>query len=233
LHLYIVERNDNLIKKRARPAKPLEGERKKYNQMEFFKKIGILLILFIVGLTIETCNKEVLYECNCPESKYECSILSFSVDQVNEDDLSRRPIPESLECRKDFALVFKFDVERTFIAKCKPVHSLFLQSAFACSCYSPSYLKESIISIQVFSDKDFGETHPAGTDIAELFKILIGGTKLLSFEDFIELPDITSYLRFACVLTETSIDEGEYEFTFVVNLADERSYEQSVKNIFK
>ena len=199
--------------------------------MEFFKKIGILLILFIVGLTIETCNKEVLYECNCPESKYECSILSFSVDQVDEVQLSL--LPESLECRKDFALVLAFDVERTFIAKCKPVHSLFLQSAFACSCYTPSYLKESIISIQVFSDKDFGETHPAGTDIAELFKIWIGETKLLSFENFIELPDITSYLRFACVLTETSIDEGEYEFTFVVNLADERSYEQSVKNIFK
>ena len=199
--------------------------------MKILKKIGILLSLFVVGLTIETCSKETFYDCNCPESKIECSVLSFSVDHVDEVTLSL--LPESLEYRKDFALVLDFDVERTFIAKCEPVHSLFMQSAFACSCYYPSYLKESITSIRVFSDKDFGETHPAGTDIAELFKILISGTKSLSVEDFIEHQDIMmNRSQFICVLTENTIDEGEYEFTFVVDLADERTFEQSVTSIF-
>jgi len=108
-----------------------------------------------------------------------------------------------------------------------------MQSAFACSCYYPSYLKESITSIRVFSDKDFGETYPAGTDIADLFKILISGTKSISIEDFIDFHDIMTYhSKFVCVLTENTIDEGEYEFTFVVDLADERTFEQSVTSIF-
>jgi len=197
--------------------------------MKYFRKIKILLILFVVGLTIETCYEEKFRDdCNCPEGVNECSISSFSIDQVDEVSLSRHPIPESLECRKDFALVLRFYLESTFIAKCKPFNSLFLQSAYACSCYYPCSPKDSIISTRIFSDKDFGEAHPAGTDIAELFKIWTGESELISFEDF-KFPYIA---RFACVLTETTIEEGEYEFTFVVNLSDERTLKQSLKVVF-
>jgi len=198
--------------------------------MKIIKIVGILLILFVVSLITERCG---LY-CECPKPKsFEYSISSFSFKQY--DGLAA--LPSYVECRRDFGIRLVFETEKTVIANCKPLNSLFMQSAYACSCNNDTYYpKDSIISIQVFSDKDFGETHPAGTDIAEFFKVLTGiHGPIISFESYFERPieDWRVLSDFVCVLTETNIKTGEYEFTFVVNLSDGRTLKQSIKTILK
>ena len=205
--------------------------------MKFFRKIGVLLILFVVSLTIETC-----INCKCPKIKsFEYSISSFNIIQ---SDLIGINVPP--ECRKDFAIWFVFETENTAIANCKPVNSLFMQSAYACDCSGDMYYpKDKIVSIQVFSDKDFDETHPAGSDIAEFFKIRELGNyiqnqwqlTLVSFESYFEYPPQTfsgsPHIEIPCVLTATTIEAGEYEFIFVFKLSDERTLEQSMKSVLE
>ena len=196
--------------------------------MRIFRIIGILLFLLVVSLIMERCCK-----CSNPKS-IEYSILSFSFKQY--DGLS--VIPEYVECRKDFGIWFIFETEKKVIANCKPVIFLIMQSAYAvCECIEDTYYpKDKIISIQVFSDKDFGETHPSGTDISEFFKILVGiHGGLISFESYFERPtdDWRVLSDFVCVITTTPIKAGEYEFTFVVSLSDGRTLEQSIKAVLK
>ena len=206
--------------------------------MKFFRVIEIFLFLFVVSLTTERCGMN----CKCPKSQsFEYSISSFNIIQ---SDLIGINVPP--ECRKDFAIWFVFETENTAIANCKSVNSLFMQSACACDCEGDIYYpKDKVVSIQVFSDKDFGETHPAGSDIAEFFKIRELGNyvqnqwqlTLVSFESYFEYPAQTfsgnPHIKFPCVLTATTIDAGEYEFTFVFKLSDERTLEQSMKSVLE
>ena len=221
--------------------------------MKFIRIIGILLILFVVSLTAERC-----FKCKCPKIKtVECSISSFSINQLDGEELKRimagslpaGVVDNPLECRKDFGIEFVFETKNTVIANCKPVNSLFIQSAYACECEEYQYYaREGIISILVFSDKDFDETHPAGTDITEFFKIHEWDAtqypylaKLTSFESYFKYPRPSPasviyhdyWYRFYCVLMATDIEAGEYEFTFVVNLSDERTLEQSIKAVLQ
>ena len=199
--------------------------------MKFFRIIGVFLTLFVVNLVFESCIDN-----RCPKSKkFEYSILSFSLTQLDLE-VWFSALPDYVEFRRDFGVQFIFETEKTVMAKnCKPVNSLFMRSVYALDCVPDTYFpKEKIISIQVFSDKDFGETHPAGTDVAEFFKVLMG-FDIVSFESFFENPveELSFLLNFVCVLTATNIKAGEYEFTFVVNLSDERTLEQSIKSVLE
>ena len=146
----------------------------------------------------------------------------------------------SLVCRKDFGLWIAFYAD-PIVAKRHPLNSLFIQSAYALDCVGDiCSVKDSIISIQVFSDKDFGETS-AGSDIAEFFRLLKWdehslSSKLISFEDYLGFPkpDFGESRNFSirCFLTNIAIEPGEYEFTFVVGLSDERTLTQSIKTVF-
>jgi len=203
--------------------------------MKFIRIIGILFVLFVVSLITEKCVIDGFDDyCKCPKSEsFEYSISSFSFKQY--DGLAA--LPSYVECRRDFGIWFVFETEKTVIANCKPLNSLFMQSAYACSCINNAYYpKDRIISIQVFSDKDFGETHPSGTDIADFFNVLMGiHGGIISFESFFEhpIPYWSVLSDFVCVLTATTIKAGEYEFTFVVNLSDERTLEQSIKTVLR
>jgi hypothetical protein len=214
--------------------------------MKFFRVIGILLILLVVSLTTKRCSTDR----NCPKVKsYESSFSSFEIHQLDGEELISIMNPSGVVapsgCRKDFGIEFVFEMENTEIANCKPVHSLFIQSAYA-DCPTPNYNpKERIISIQVFSDKGFDETHPAGTNITEFFKIYETEYKqnqwyviLIPFESYFKsLPAYfdskPSFIKYLCVLTATTIEAGEYEFTFVVSLSDERTLEKSIKAVLE
>ena len=204
--------------------------------MKFFRMIGIL---FVVSLTMDRCGMDCR---ECPDvESFKYTISSFSITPLNREQLLKimnniQQAGNMIEFRKDFGVNFLFETEQ--IANRKPVHSLFIQSAYACKCPAPMfYPKDSIVSIQIYSDKSFDETHPAGANIAEFFKI-DEFSQLTSFEDYLKYtaPAFTSlfpYSWFRCVLTATTIEEGEYEFTFVVGLSDDRILEQSIKTILE
>ena len=205
---------------------------------KFFRMVCILLVLVVVSLTVENCSDR-----NCPKHKMiEYSFSSFSVSQLEQSTLIwimnqvQQAEDNPIEFRKDFGVNIGFETEKTVIANCEPVHPfniLFIQPAYA-DCVEDTYIpKENITSIQVYSDKDFYESYPAGTDIGDFFKIFGGNSRLTSFENFLKSPTIHYQaglgLWFRCVLTATAIETGEYEFTFVIRLSDERILEQSIK----
>ena len=205
--------------------------------MKFFRILGIFLTLFVVSMAAESCGGK------CPKSKsIECAISGFQLGLMRDVDISHfmTVVPDfSLECRKDFGLwigVYAAPV----VAKCNPFNSLFIQSAYALDCIGDiCSVKDHIISIQVFSDKDFGEVS-AGSDIAEFFRLYEWdkqslSSKLISFEDYIDLPapDFSErQISLSCFLTNITIEPGEYEFNFVIGLSDERTFTQSIKTAF-
>jgi len=202
--------------------------------MRFFRIIGIFLILSVITLTTNRCYR-------CDTTSIEYSILSFSFIELSEEYLkwlNEHIYP--LECRTDFGVNVRFKTEQNRIADYKPANSFFIQSAYAArECIEPKYYPlDSIVSIQIFADRDFGETHSAGTDISEFFKI--HGLKfdfpaLVSLENFYKHTSIflDNHFMFNCVLVPVAVEAGEYEFTFVVELSDERTLTQSIKAVLK
>ncbi len=215
------------------------------------KKVIILFVailsLLAAGLIIESC-------CKCeelPPSEY-----SFSSFEIHPMD--NKAIMSAMEgyvgaggadenpfvFRKDFGVAIEFIAyDVNMLANCRHAGSFF-PSAYACECPgSILYPKDSIVSIQVFSDKDFDETHLAGADIAEFFQIRewdshTSSPWLTSFESYFKRPapvfyEGGFYWWITCLLTATNLKSGEYEFHFVVRLSDKRTLEQSVKAVLQ
>jgi len=205
----------------------------------FFKIIGLWLILSAISLTANRCKHK------CDDTPIEYSILSFSLTELGKEHLQW--INEEihpLECRTDFGVAVRFKSRYEKIVNYKPVNSFFIQSAYATSIDCPEvkyYLLDSIVSIRIFSDKDFGETHSAGTDIAEFFKIQYGiyGEEfdywtLTPLESFYKSStSLQNHSMFNCVIVPVAVEAGEYEFTFVVELSDERILTNSIKAVLK
>jgi hypothetical protein len=213
--------------------------------MKTFKVIAVLLTFSIVSLIVESCIGE-----KCPKresKKYSLSSFSiFSLDSetiIRDMDFIQTQSPEmNLHTfRKDFVIDIGFYSTVSMIAKYKPSKSLFIQSAYALSCPPPIYYPvDSITSIQIFSDKNFDETHLAGTDIAEFFRILSWNGQsyhFLSFEDYLQRPapilEGLEIFGFRSFVTVTDVESGEHNFRIVVELSDERTLEQTIKKIFE
>ena len=220
------------------------------------KQKCILSILLIIGIA-ESCI--ICPECNPVYMDYTISSLTLlnvdcydqkRVNSFGEDE--NRPIDKI-----HYGIKMVFNTRDIYAAICEPTNSLFIQSAYACDC-SPDefYPQESIISINIFSDKNFGETHKAGTDISDLFGIMVWqekeqvppfpvewGWALIPFADYLERIVPTWYLAidnhgnrffdFTCLMVSPPSEAGEYEFTVVVILSDERILEQSIKAILE
>ena len=211
------------------------------------KVIIVLLSLLIADLLVKSCSR-------CPEYQLEYSLSSFSAIPLNNEKIMKviggaqyagenNPYP----FRTDFGVSFLFQCPKNIITIAEiyqPVQSLFIQSAYAWSCEpAPNYYPiDRIISIQIFSDKDFGQTHLAGTDIAELFTICEWNyvTRVLwltSLEDYLKrsapiLHDSDS-IRLDCLITAMDVEHGEHNFRFVVKLSDGRILEQSITGVLE
>jgi hypothetical protein len=200
--------------------------------MRTFKVIAVLLTLFIVGFIIESCIKcEKVFSFEYSLSSFELHPMDSEVIMWITDDL--------LVFRKDFGVEIEFKADINLLANCQHFSSFFIQSAYAWSCAHDTYYpKDYIVSVQVFSNKDFDETHPAGSNVVEFFQIRgWGGGGFHSFEEFLKYPapefSNMSSFRFTCLTTATALEAGEYEFNFVVTLSDERVLEQSIKAVLE
>ena len=229
--------------------------------MKFFRIIVILFLFLLVSLTIDSCEHG---HCGCEKYKtYEYSLSSVLLKQLDDgeiwgllrDNSTWEKVTDPNVIRENFAISITFLPEVFYKANFRPVNSLFIQSAYACSCPSDEYYpKENIVSIKVFSDKDFGKIHPAGTNIAEFFKIhewefstyVVGNNQFMksvptfmSFESYIKrnpyfhFDGYNSGFWARCFLSAITIESGEYEFRFVFELSDERTLEQSIKTFLE
>jgi hypothetical protein len=214
------------------------------SNMRIFKIVAVLLTLLIGSLIVESCGGK------CPKRlSTEYSIKTFCIFPLDSntimvftDDAQSGSAENNPHIfRKDFGIKIAFYTTGFITAKHEPVRSLFIQSAYALDCLPPiRYPIDSIVSIQIFSDRNFGKTHLAGTDIAEFFRIVEWSRKMwqfISFEEYLQRPaptldgDDAFYLP--CLITATNVELGEHNFRIVVKLSDERILEQSIKAILE
>lgn len=87
----------------------------------------------------------------------------------------------------------------------------FFQSAYACS--PPDlYSEEKITDIIITSDEDYDETHPAGTDLRNLFEVNSRSNGILNIDEYLSIqPNIEDV-----ELKLLKAPETEKTFTFTV-----------------
>lgn len=111
-----------------------------------------------------------------------------------------------------------------------------IQSAYACSCVEDDYIaKEGFSSIKIFSDNDFDDTHPKGTDLSLYFKAKSDDTMisladyLKSFKDFKYIPPIIFYEG---VFLQVPPKSGKrHKFKVSITLSDGRILESETTEV--
>jgi len=217
--------------------------------MKIFKGFFLLISFFVVILITESC----FFRCDKVYS-FEYSFSSFVIHPMYNEEIMLLMGSDiggadenPLEFRKDFGFHIEFIADITKVAKNKQTNNSLIQSAYAWSCEDDTYYpKNYIVSIQVFSDKDFDETHPVGSDISKYFKIREwfgpgDGFNLFpwltSFDDYFGIGGYESKGGFnnkiTCLITATTIETGDYNFNIVVRLSDDTFLEQSVQAILE
>lgn len=199
--------------------------------MKFSKIAYILLVFWLVGVVVEGCG--------CPDpSHITCSVSSLKLAHLDDGNWTNNPVP-----RSHYGILIEFEMKH--IAKIQPSASL-IRSAHAMEQCRDVYIpKDTITSIQFFTELNFDASHPAGTDISDHFmamKVNVdwpAGTE--TYED-ISLADALKrwcdlnrdgYIEpLSCVLV-TPPDAGTYIFRVVVGLSDGRELEQSIKAILE
>jgi hypothetical protein len=204
--------------------------------MKISKIACVLLIFFISGLIAESCL-------DCNEQTFTCSISSLRLASLDEQKEYFEIAEDRPVSRDHYGIRIDFDVE-TQIAECRR-HGAFMQSAHAMGqCRDYYTYNDSIASIRIFSNRDFGDSFPAGADISEAFKVLrwkatYNPTTQQIGNDTVFFP-IANYLNRLYISIESDIspfdcklvtlpDAGEYTFTVVAALSDGRELEQSIK----
>jgi hypothetical protein len=151
--------------------------------------------------------------------------------------------------RNHYGIRMDFDMETHVAGGWMP--SSFIQSANAMEECKDEYIhQDTIVSVQIYSDRDFGISFPTGTDIVETFKIrehkstYNPSSQLLDekivftpIADYLNrtsnyLDDKWYFLPLVCMLV-TPPDVGEYTLRVVVRLSDGRELEQSIKAILE
>ncbi|MDR2928171.1 MAG: DUF5034 domain-containing protein [Cytophagaceae bacterium] len=216
---------------------------------KLFKAACILLISFITALIAESCDLGAkcdaltYYDCNF-KSLYLWQAENLGSDQAPAQVEPRRVLRENYGIYMSFEMNIEVrevqPVEQT--AKRQRTESLFIQSAYAvapeCDFYTQ---KDTIEYIQIFSDRDFDTSHPAGSDITDCFY----ATEHYTSENNVSVNDylnelVKYYSRVDITwpvgvslycMPKTPPDAGEYTFTVVAQLSDGRRLEQSIKAV--
>ena len=101
-------------------------------------------------------------------------------------------------------------------------------NAFACDP-APPQSSEMIISLQIFCDKDFDENHPTGTDISDLFDVVVPlshtPTAYKQCDNMKDLQSLDSYITenpfsfryIDLALNSPPLESDSYTFTIKYN----------------
>ena len=204
--------------------------------MRHSKILAILLLFFVLGL---------IQSCMCRfEGPSKTSYKSVELFQLDKDYLIEiiGKFKNPMDFRDDFGFRIFFNMN-WFASACQTPNSFFIQSAYACTPAS-ALLQDTVISINFFSNKNIGETYPAGSDITSFFRVAYRYFNFPSDVPFYEPLSFFFYLNrthqgegglrvMTCVMRAIDIVPGEYEFTVVIGLSDGRELKASIKAILE
>lgn len=161
-----------------------------------------LLIPILVVLLLQGC---------CSERETHCiSINTTYVVAYNNN--GEEPVPAKQTEVYGKALLLELNLDR-HVEVCYEGHSKgFFNAAYASKCVpvgDDKYI-DSVTHVSIFADKDYDESHPAGTELNDYFK----------------MPDISDYndgseaTAFRIYSLKSPQHKGEYTYTIKLVLAD-------------
>lgn len=138
--------------------------------------------------------------CSCKQTTFG-KYTHKSIDVVNLDTSGS----EIIVARSNAVFKNSYGIELLFhrsrIACAMPVGSLFISTSYAHSCSCPPEVEilaqDSITQVHVITLRDFDESHPAGSDISDYFKIRPYGNSYntLKYYDSVGAENYTSDLN--------------------------------------
>jgi len=162
--------------------------------------IMIKKILFVLGLALISQLIASCVDCHCtsPQTIY---FTSKGTSLKNLD--SSLPLPKVTSAgtiaSTNYGIQIQLLTEQITLKKQQISWGL-IQSAYACSCMEDDYIpKEEFSSLKIFSNNDFDDAHPKGTDLSLYFNAKSNDTMssladyLKSFKDFKFIPPIIFY----------------------------------------
>lgn len=137
--------------------------------------LSIFSIVVLFTFITTSCDSITGNDCGPFPDKFQVTDFSASVKKVSHYDASSSSIQLS-EADSDSIRFDEFAIEMTPITEefyssvLDRINFQFIQSAYACSPTIP-VSSDTVLDIQIYSDKDFSYEYPAGENLAELFEV--------------------------------------------------------------
>ncbi|RZK40473.1 MAG: DUF5034 domain-containing protein [Pedobacter sp.] len=148
------------------------------------KKIFIVFAFVLVTQIIAGC-----VDCNCgPIQTFYTTTKSLFVNNIDSTLPEPMITNSSIINAKNYG--FKINLRSDRVAlKNQKVNWGFIQAAYACSCAENVYKsKESILTLEIFSNNDFDANHPKNTDLSSYFKVKIS-------QNLNTMPEYVKYIN--------------------------------------
>lgn len=122
--------------------------------MNHLNKVLVLVALYLVFMLAEACDGGI--DCDCPPILPYFTVGSYELTSLDN------------ELTEGDVMLLDLDLDDLeYVAQaapCVPKTTWFSTSMYGCSCVGDGYmgLKDELIAIDMFSDKDFDAAHPAG-----------------------------------------------------------------------
>lgn len=191
---------------------------------------AFILMLF---LSLFSCEDDI--DCGPFHSKFKTTELGWSISEAVYSEtadvkLSINDIQNDSVDFDKYAIVLHPDTESYSANTPSPWHFSLIQSAYACSP-PPLSTDEKIDSIFITSTTDFDANHPAGTDLADLFDIVISSYFMDTYQEKFDLvefletspavpndmtlilkgqPDVTANFEFNVKYYQDGVDDNDF-----------------------
>ncbi len=120
-------------------------------------------------------------------------------------------------------LIFKIGFSGQHYSCISPTFDLF-PSAYACSPPEP-YSDEKITDIIIISNEDYDETHPAGTDLKDLFEVQSSNGNRSTVSEYLQKQPKIEYIEFK--LAKAPEEKKTHTFTITYHYAGKLMQELS------
>ena len=203
----------------------------------------LLLSLLCISLSFSSCS--IFGPCwGSPDAeKFWTLDFDSEIRKVMIDDTSEELTPNLLAIESDTLAQGEFGIwmvpvqEFYYVEHQRRPAISFVQSAYACSLPAPTS-DEVITNIQIVSNNDFDANHPAGSDISDLFSIIVLDVPNANRYFEFSLPDFLSTRRNAydeiiLVLDAEPEQTGAFNFTVTYTQEGERltSYAYTTEDV--
>ncbi len=184
------------------------------------RKIGLIIIIGFILRLIVSC-------CDCPDTKeYRYTFNSIEVFHVNNSGQTPVIVDNGIIPKEAYGLRLECLVAK--LAFNESIKFFEISSAYAFDCDCPPeiayFAKDTISNIRITTLNNFDDSHPAGSDISDFFKVFKNDS-FITIQEFIGFPERAYYenpdneiINFYLLKSPSII--GEFRFKIEILLSD-------------